>query len=114
MEKINIKIIQDLYLENYNCFFWNGKIFINFGKQELIIGHYENDLFITEKIIYSNPDNIDIIKELLKIYGYNFIKYFIFEGEEIEIENNIKIIKLLKKIEQDFYTTLIITYNSLY
>jgi len=114
LEKINIKIIQDLYLENYNCFFWNGKIFINFGKQELIIGHYENDLFITEKIIYSNPDNIDIIKELLKIYGYNFIKYFIFEGEEIEIENNIKIIKLLKKIEQDFYTTLIITYNSLY
>ena len=103
LEKINIKIIQNFKLA-YNCFFVNGKIFINFGIQQIIIGHNENDLFVAETIFYSNPDNINIIKDLFKIKGYNFIKYFIFESEEIEIGNYIKILKISKKIEEDFYT----------
>ena len=42
---------------------------------------------------------------MFKKSGYNFIKYFIFEGEEIDIENNnMKILKILKRIEPDFYT----------
>jgi hypothetical protein len=84
----------------------NGKIFINFGKDKIIIGHHENDLFLTETLINSNSDNINIIKELFKTNGYNFIKYFLFLGEEIEIEienYNMKILNISKKIEPDFY-----------
>ena len=109
-EKINIKIFLALKLAHFNCHFINGKIFINFDLQQIIIGHYENDLFITETIIYSNPDNIKIIKDLFKTNGYNFIKYFKFEGEEIEIENsNMTILKILKGIKSDFYTKSLVS-----
>ena len=93
-------------LEKVNCFFLNNKIFLVFKRQEnyiINIGHYTDNLLITEIIIITKyKDNINTIIDIFKDNGYNeYMKYLLFENEIYDINgnNNIKIIKISKEID---------------
>ena len=102
LKKININV-EEYKLEKIKCSYIDDKIIVDFPEKGNIIniGHYENNLFVTEKIIYTtDKDNIKAIKDIMKSKGYNYyLKYLLDENEIIE-ENNIQIIEISKTIDQ--------------
>jgi hypothetical protein len=104
---IKINLNTNLMLKNLNipeaeCIFCDKKIFIILSfDQEIIIkiGVFGvNDLFITQKVIYSlSPNNYSIIENSIQKFGYEYIKNLCSQNEANHFENIIfiKISKLL-------------------
>ena len=104
---IKINLNTNLMLKNLNipeaeCIFCDKKIFIILSfNQEIIIkiGVFGvNDLFITQKVIYSlSPNNYSIIENSIQKFGYEYIKNLCSQNEANHFENIIfiKISKLL-------------------
>ena len=71
------------------------------------IGKEENNLFITQMIIYSNyVENIQILSDNIKLNGYKFIEDLIKENKNVktisENENKINILQLSKIINKEY------------
>ena len=94
----------DINMYNYKCNFIDGKIIIYDESLKMVnIGIYNefDYLFVLETIIISSiPENIKIISENVKLFGYQFIEELIKENEDNLIINEPKIIiiKLSKLI----------------
>ena len=66
------------------------------------IGNYNNNLFISNIIINSTiPNNINLIRELIKSKGYNYIQYLYTINNKFEIKNNIYILTILDLINNN-------------
>ena len=110
---INVNInIEEKKVLKQKCLFFKDKIYFSLSGKEynIYIGHYENNLFITEIIINSiHQKNIEFLMDLNKKYGYNHIKLFLFESEIYEIEkSSIKIIKILKNLNNNYFNESIL------
>ena len=88
-------------LEAIVCIFTDNKMIITLKPKEkekektINIGHYDNYLFNTEKIIIAKKTIIEQIFNIFKKEGYNsYIKYLLFNKDIFEIKGaNIKVIK---------------------